>query len=115
MLIVLGDLARRASWRNGPAATANDTRLVGISYSSLSRQTGLSRRYCKLIAIGDAVPHPVYWEAFRSLTAPIPSPTTPRSTNPAERRTGRDEARRDGRRVSRRRSARFQARLIACT
>jgi len=25
MLIVLGDLARRAIWRNGPVATANDT------------------------------------------------------------------------------------------
>jgi CRISP-associated protein Cas1 len=43
--------------------------LLRISYSALSRQTGLSRRYCKLIATGVYVPHPVHWEAFRSCAA----------------------------------------------
>jgi hypothetical protein len=55
--------------------------LAGISFSELSRATGLSRRYCKLIAAGEAVPHPMHWPAFRRLaentlgsqrTAPVP-------------------------------------------
>jgi hypothetical protein len=39
--------------------------IQGISQSALSRQTGLSRRYCKLIQTGEAVPHPMHWDAFR--------------------------------------------------
>jgi hypothetical protein len=34
--------------------------LEGVSYSALSRASGLSRRYCKLIATGQYVPHPVH-------------------------------------------------------
>ncbi len=40
--------------------------LQGISYSALARATGLSRRYTKLIATGQATPHPMHWAAFRS-------------------------------------------------
>jgi hypothetical protein len=40
----------------------------GVSISSLSRATGLSRRYCKLIQTGEAVLHPMQWEAFRVST-----------------------------------------------
>jgi hypothetical protein len=36
--------------------------LTGISYSQLSRTTGLSRRYGKLIAEGENVPHPSHWD-----------------------------------------------------
>ena len=39
--------------------------LAGISYSALSRQTGLSRRYCKLIMTGECVTHPVHWPRFQ--------------------------------------------------
>lgn len=38
--------------------------VAGVSYSALSRQTGLSRRYCKLIMTGKCVPHPVHWHKF---------------------------------------------------
>jgi CRISP-associated protein Cas1 len=40
--------------------------LQGISYSALARATGLSRRYCKMIATGQSVPHPVHWDRFRA-------------------------------------------------
>jgi CRISPR-associated endonuclease Cas1 len=40
--------------------------LDGVSYSALSRASGLSRRYCKLIATGQCVPHPVHWDAIGS-------------------------------------------------
>ncbi len=40
--------------------------LTGVSYSALSRASGLSRRYCKLIATGQYVPHPMHWNAIRS-------------------------------------------------
>jgi hypothetical protein len=43
--------------------------LAGVSYSALSRASGLSRRYCKLIATGQYVPHPVHWDALRSAVA----------------------------------------------
>jgi CRISPR-associated endonuclease Cas1 len=41
--------------------------LDGVSYSALSRASGLSRRYCKLIATGEYVPHPVHWDAIWSV------------------------------------------------
>lgn len=44
--------------------------LAGVSYSHLSRTTGLSRRYCKLIATGENVPHPMHWDAFRAEVKP---------------------------------------------
>jgi CRISPR-associated protein Cas1 len=40
--------------------------IQGVSISALSRASGLSRRYCKLILIGETVPHPLHWEAFRT-------------------------------------------------
>jgi CRISPR-associated endonuclease Cas1 len=43
--------------------------LEGVSYSALSRASGLSRRYCKLIATGQYVPHPMHWDAFRCGTS----------------------------------------------
>ena len=39
--------------------------LAGVSMSRLARETGLSRRYVKLIVTGENVPHPMHWEALR--------------------------------------------------
>jgi hypothetical protein len=39
--------------------------LQGVSQSALSRATGLSRRYCRLIQTGEMVPHPMHWDSFR--------------------------------------------------
>ncbi len=46
--------------------------LEAFSVSEISRQTGLSRRYCKLIREGDVVPHPRHWPTFASLTRDQP-------------------------------------------
>jgi hypothetical protein len=46
--------------------------LDGVSYSALSRASGLSRRYCKLIATGEYVPHPVHWDGIRSAVGVAP-------------------------------------------
>jgi CRISPR-associated endonuclease Cas1 len=46
--------------------------LAGVSYSALSRASGLSRRYCKLIATGQYVPHPVHWDAIRTAVGVAP-------------------------------------------
>lgn len=40
-------------------------RASDMSVSALSRRTGLSRRYLRTILDGDAVPHPMHWDAFR--------------------------------------------------
>lgn len=41
--------------------------------SALMRTTGLSVRYCSLIRRGESIPHPLYWEALRTLTNPAPA------------------------------------------
>jgi hypothetical protein len=43
--------------------------LQAYTSTQLSRATGLSRRYCQLIRDGERVPHPIHWDAFRSLLA----------------------------------------------
>jgi hypothetical protein len=49
-------------------------RLAGVSMSRLARETGLSRRYIKLITSGANVPHPMHWDALRAVcTKPLPS------------------------------------------
>jgi hypothetical protein len=47
--------------------------LDGVSYSALSRASGLSHRYCKLIATGQYVPHPVHWNAIRLAVGVAPA------------------------------------------
>lgn len=51
-----------------PAAFTRDIlpRLAAIPYLRLTRETGLSRRYIKLIATGANIPHPMHWEALRA-------------------------------------------------
>jgi hypothetical protein len=38
-----------------------------FTLSEVSRATGLSRRYLRLVRDGDRVPHPMHWDAFRGL------------------------------------------------
>jgi CRISPR associated protein Cas1 len=60
------DWDRRNPQRPDPSIFERDIlpRLEGVSYSALNRRTGLSRRYCKMIATGEKVPHPRHWAAF---------------------------------------------------
>jgi CRISPR-associated endonuclease Cas1 len=43
--------------------------LAGTSMSRLARETGLSRRYIKLIVTGEYVPHPMHWDALRTASS----------------------------------------------
>ncbi len=54
--------------RPGPALFQPEIlpRLQGMSYSATARATGLSRRHTKLIATGQAIPHPMHWPALQS-------------------------------------------------
>ena len=61
--------------------------LDGISYSALSRATGLSRRYCKMIATGESVPHPMHWQAFTSISLTEHHPTQDWSLGTSEPRS----------------------------
>jgi len=42
-------------------------RLEGVPAAAIARATGLSRGYSQLIKRGEAVPHPMWWEALRKL------------------------------------------------
>jgi hypothetical protein len=57
---------RENAVRPDPAEFTRDIlpHLVGVSMSRLARETGLSRRYIKLIASGVNIPHPMHWEAL---------------------------------------------------
>ena len=66
---VRGDGPTRTAIGDGPLVddiSSRDCRhgCTASSNSALSRQTGLSRRYCKLIITGECVPHPVHWDKF---------------------------------------------------
>lgn len=61
--------------RPDPAEFTRDIlpHMDGVSYSALSRASGLSRRYCKLVATGQYVPHPVHWDAIRAAVGLAPA------------------------------------------
>jgi CRISPR-associated endonuclease Cas1 len=54
--------------RPDPAEFTRDIlpQLAGVSMSQLARDTGLSRRYIKLIVSGANVPHPLHWASLRA-------------------------------------------------
>ena len=57
---------------HGPAVGAGlaVALLADISIRELVRRTGLSLAYCRQIKRGLVVPHPMWWEAIRSLAGP---------------------------------------------
>jgi len=72
-------------WQRGHAWPSDFSRfereilpqLDSVSVRDLVRATGLSDAYCRRIKRGQAVPHPMWWEALSSLGVRAPEPQEP--------------------------------------